>query len=90
MIKSIIESNGARRFKKKDNENSSAGFNGQIDLDADISNAQVASEIFRKMTTTSRYAQTFGETPKAAKDFTVLKDKPFAKLPSSQILKPNI
>ena len=42
------------------------------------------------MTTTSRYAQTFGEKPKAAQDFTILKDKPFTKLPSSQILKPEI
>ena len=90
MIKSIVETKGAKRFKKEGQENSVASFNGAIDLNTDIRDAQVASEIFRKMTTTTRYAQTFGEKPKAATDFSILKTKPFAKLPIAQILKPQI
>ena len=42
------------------------------------------------MTTTTRYEQMFGAKPAAAQDFTILKQKPLAKLPSSQILKPRI
>ena len=91
LIKSIIESEGTRRFKKEGNdENNSAIVNGQIDLNADISDPKVANEIFRKMTTTTRYEQMFGAKPAAAQDFSILKQKPFSKLPSSQILKPHI
>lgn len=60
------------------------------DLKLDLMNATAAKEIFRKMTTTTAYNGNFGDRPKAAQDFNILKDKQFSTLPSAQILKPHI
>ena len=56
----------------------------------EISNVEDAREFMRKMQTTTSYAKNFGDKPKTQQDFTILKEKSFAELPISQILKPDI
>ena len=45
---------------------------------------------FRKITTQTSYCKTFGERPKAQEDFSILKNKKFADLGITKILKPQI
>lgn len=42
------------------------------------------------MMTTTAYSKTFGDKPQAQQDFNVLREKPFVKLESAQVLKPHI
>lgn len=56
----------------------------------DVSKTENAKEIFRKLTTQTAYAQTFGDKPKAQEDFKVLKDKHFDRLPIAQVLRPHV
>ena len=76
---------GQKRFKKV---SVPAGDIGAA-LDANFSSNLVdAKTIFRKMTTTTSYAKTFGDKPKAEEDYNVLNKKKFSELQISQILKP--
>lgn len=70
MIKTVVEMQGKKRFKKVvgDQDNS---FNAN-DLNMEIKENTDVKAIFRKMTTTTAYAKSFGEKPAAEQDFKVL------------------
>ena len=85
MIKTVVDLKGQKRFKKK-----GANEITPDDLPVDMKNASNAKEIFRKLTTTTSYAKTFGDKPKAEQDFSILNKKPFDQLPIVQILRPNV
>ena len=88
VIKTVVDMQGEKKFKKvaAGEENS---FNTN-DLTAEINEKTNVKEIFRKLNLTSAYCSSFGEKPAAEQDYQVLKEKQFAKLPCSQILKPHI
>ena len=58
-----------------------------IDFEADNFNVNEARSVFRNMSMKSSYCQQFGEPPKAAEDYTVMKEKPFRKLEISKFFK---
>lgn len=87
MIKTIIEIRGAKRFKlPKDGQNEAA------DVASDISVANMdikkAKERLRKINTQTSYRNQFGEPPKAAEDYVVIKQKPFRQLDISSYVMP--
>ena len=73
VIKTVLDIRGEKRFKK----NGAAGVNKK---DEDIDKLSVANfdsekahEIFRKMTQKTSYRSQFGEPPKAAEDYLIMK-----------------
>jgi len=49
-----------------------------------------AKEAFRKMTQKTSYCSQFGEPPKAAEDYVILKQKPFKSLEISEYIQDNV
>ena len=88
MIKTVVEMQGKKRFKKVDNDDENAF--SPNDLNMEIKETTNVKEIFRKLNATSAYTKQFGGKPAAEQDFKVLKEKQFAKLACAQILKPHI
>ena len=77
-----------KRFKKRaDSGGEDLSTN---DINLDVTNASNAKEIFRKMQITTSYSKNFGDKPKNAQDFQILKEKQFSKLAIAQVLKPHI
>ena len=58
-----------------------------IDFDADDFDVNEARSVFRAMSNKTSYCSQFGEPPKAAEDFVVMKEKPFRKLEISKFFK---
>lgn len=79
---------GTKRFKNK-------GVNGGSLGDADLMLGEGGQktnikEYFRKMMNQTSYCQTFGEKPKAAEAYSILKQKKFSELQMNEILQPEI
>lgn len=87
VIKTVLELKGKKRFKKTGDTDNSNLTTDDLNLDVSANNAK---EILRKMTHTTSYCMNFGDRPKAAQDFNVLKEKQFSKLPAAQVLKPGV
>lgn len=81
LIKTIIEVKGLKKFKKED---ASKGLDQQS-LEYRTSQAR---DKFRKMTYQTSYANQFGEPPKAAEAYMVMKKKKFSELDISQYIQP--
>ena len=88
MIKTVVDMKGQKRFKKVPGKGSNSF--DRNDLTMTVGSEIDVKAVFRKLTTTTAYAKTFGEKPASDKDFKVLQEKQFSKLPFSQILKPHI
>lgn len=87
MIKTVLDLKGKKRFKKSGDVDATNLTTDDLNLDVSASNAK---DILRKMTHQTSYCQNFGDRPKAAQDFNVLKEKQFSKLPAAQVLKPAV
>ena len=90
LIKKVVDIKGEKRFKINDVEKipgelTPADFNGGLD-------ANNAKNIFRKMQTTSAYAQQFGTQPKVLstmEDHKVVHKQAFSTLDIARIMKPD-
>jgi len=60
------------------------------ELDIHSLDVNTAKKIFKKQNNRTAYCWQFGERPKAAEDFLIVKMKPLSELPISTILKPEI
>jgi len=89
LIKAVIDLKGAKRFKNTEAAGRSASKSpNDINLELSKDPNQVKL-LFRKLQMNTAYGQQFGSKPQAEDDFNILKEKSFAKLPISQILKPD-
>jgi len=79
---------GEKRFKNLDLKGN--GPMSPNNLNLSVTDANEARELFKKMTMQSAYNAHFGAKPATQDDFMILKEKPFSKLPSAQILKPEV
>lgn len=59
-------------------------------INLELGDPNAVKQLWRKMQTTTAYAQSFGAKVQAEDDFNIIKQKSFAKLPIAQILKPQI
>ena len=84
MIKQVVDLRGLKRFKKPAEDSQSTN-----DLLGHHATPN-AKEIFMKLNSTTQYNSRFGERPKPNQDFTILNERPFARLQIAQVLKPNI
>ena len=80
MLKTVIDIKGNKRFKNlHEIEHHEKSFQDNMltmDPARDLS-TEKAREEFRKMTTKTSYRAQFGEPPKAAEDYVIMKQKPF-------------
>lgn len=73
VIKTVLDIRGEKRFKKNGNVNH-AKEDEEIDgLSVKNFDSNKAHEIFRKMTQKTSYRSQFGEPPKAAEDYVIMK-----------------
>ena len=86
VIKTVLDIRGEKRFKKTQDAGASKD---QADIDV-LSvknfNATQAHDVFRKMTQKTSYRSQFGEPPKAAEAYVVLKKNKFSQLDISQFI----
>jgi len=72
VIKTIIEIKGAKRFKMPMNQQATL-LSERSEIDPATFDYKLAKEKLRKMTQQTSYRNQFGEPPKAAEDYVVLK-----------------
>ena len=74
----MLEVNGEKRFKPREQ---------QRDQSAGLDFAEAERE-FRRLTTTTNYAQAFGARPKLQADSEILRHKRLSELPIASVLRP--
>jgi hypothetical protein len=80
VIKTVLDIRGEKRFKKNQ-EMAKANEDEQLDnLSGSNFDADKAHNLFRKMTQKTSYRCQFGEPPKAAEDYMIMKKKHFRSL----------
>jgi hypothetical protein len=85
----VVDLKGQKRFKP--HKFASQGEGPSLDeLDIHTLDVNTAKKIFKKQNTKTAYCWQFGERPKAAEDFMIVKQKPLSELPISSPLKPEI
>lgn len=81
MIKTVLDIKGSKRFKK----NNLADTKSEIPVIGTF-DMETAKETFRKNTQKTSYRTQFGEPPKAAEDYVILKQKQLKDLEISKYI----
>ncbi len=86
MIKTVVAMKGAKRFKKVGGQ----GVGESLAIDDDKPFIGDAKDYFRKKMNQTSYCSTFGDKPKAAEAFSILKTKKFNELYYNEIMLPEV
>jgi len=80
IISTVLEIRGAKRFKDKGTGEPKLESVHSFDVNSKVFDAASAQKQFRKTMTQTSYRSQFGEPPKAAEDFLVVKQRKFRTL----------